>query len=87
MADVSKISINGTSYNIKDSSARASASDAFTKADSAKKTAESAASTANTALTTANTNTENITKITAASLSASYDTETESVVFVRGITI
>lgn len=87
MADVSKISINGTSYTIKDESARTAASNASTKADTAQDAADSATVAANNAMTTANANTENITKITAASLSVSYETETESVVFVRGITI
>lgn len=87
MADVSKISINGTSYNIKDSSARTSASNASTKADSAQTTADSATLTANNAMAATNANAENITKITANSLSVSYDTKTESVVLVKGITI
>ena len=87
MADVSKISLNGTSYNIKDITARSSADNASTKAADAQKTANSATTTANNALTAANTNSENITKITAGSLSASYDSTTESVVFTKGITI
>lgn len=87
MADVSKISINGTSYDLKDTTARSSAAAASTAANDAKESADGATLTANTASSKANANAENITKIIAASLSVSYDTDSESVVLANGISV
>lgn len=49
MADVSKISLYGTTYTIKDSTARTNAATAQTAANAAKATAETAQTTANEA--------------------------------------
>lgn len=50
MVDFSKLSINGTSYNVKDTIARSTASGAQTTANSAQSTASEAINTANSAL-------------------------------------
>lgn len=49
MADISKISLYGTPYTIKDSTARTNAATAQTTADTAKANAEAAQTTANEA--------------------------------------
>lgn len=49
MADFSKLSINGTSYNVKDTTARSTASGALSTANSAQQTATDA-NNANSAL-------------------------------------
>ena len=54
MADISQITVGSTTYNIKDSTARSSASSASTAAASAQATANSALAAASSAQTTAN---------------------------------
>lgn len=54
MADISQITVGSTTYNIKDSTARSSASSASTAAASAQTTANSALAAASSAQTTAN---------------------------------
>ena len=53
MADINKINLYGTVYNIEDAVARASAESAQETAEAAQTTATSAQTTANTAKTTA----------------------------------
>ena len=67
MADVSKLNINGTSYNIKDSTARTNA---------ASSAASAAQSTATNALNKANANESAI-----AGISATYVQDTETITF------
>lgn len=55
MADISKINLNGTSYTIKDDTARTSASSAVSTANTAKSTADTAKTTADNASRTATT--------------------------------
>lgn len=57
MADINKINLYGTVYNIEDVVGRASAKSAQSAADTAKETANTAKSTANNALSTAKSNT------------------------------
>lgn len=91
MANISKINLNGTSYTIKDDTARTSASNAVstantakTTADNASKTATTAKSTADSALSKATQNETNINKILAGgSVSASYTEETETITFTE----
>nr|DAV40972.1 MAG TPA: hypothetical protein [Caudoviricetes sp.] len=66
MADVSKISLYGTTYTIKDSTARTNAATAQTAANTAKATAATAQTTANEAK--------------AAALVISYASEEETIV-------
>ena len=85
MADVSKISLYGTSYNIKDANARTSASSANQAATSASQAAAAAKSIADTAHSNSETNGTNITKIASESLKASYTESTETIEFTKGI--
>ena len=67
MASITKISVEGTMYDISDAAARASAQNALSTANTAKTTADTAKTTANTAKTTADTakTTANTAKTTA----------------------
>lgn len=85
MADVSKISLYGTSYNIKDANARTSASSANQAAASASQAAAAAKSIADTALSNSETNETNITKLASESLKANYTESTETIEFTKGI--
>ena len=87
MADVSKISLNGTSYNIKDTSARSSAASASQAASSANQAASAAKSVADSALANSKTNETNITKVASESLKASYTEKTETIEFTKGIQV
>lgn len=87
MADVSKLNLYGTNYNIKDSNARSLANNANSKASTAQTTANEAKSEASTAQTTANTNAENITKIINSSVKIEYEESSETVKVSSGITI
>ena len=87
MADVSKISLYGTSYNIKDATARSSATSASQAATSASQAAAAAKSVADTALGNSETNEANITKLASESLKANYSESTETIEFVKGIQI
>ena len=87
MADVSKISLYGTSYNIKDANARSSATSANQAAASASQAAASAKSIADSALANSETNETNITKLASESLKATYAESTETIEFVKGIQI
>lgn len=87
MADVSKISLFGTSYSIKDSTARSSASNASTTATAAKNAADKAQTTADAASTKANTNATSIATLAGETLSVAYDTSTETVGFTKGVTV
>lgn len=68
MPDMSILQVNGTDYNVKDSTARSSASAAASAASAAQTAAEAAQSTANTAIDRLN------------NISASYESGTETVV-------
>lgn len=94
MADFVAITIEGTSYTVKDATARESAQNAETTANQAntaagqaQKTANSANSTAQAAQTKANQNETNINNLAGDSLSVSYAQESESIVFEKGIVI
>ena len=93
--DVSKIAINGTSYDIKDVTARSTADRAESTADSAmstadtakstadtaKSTADAAKSTADAAKSTANSATKKVEQLEQSMMSASYSTGTETISF------
>ena len=85
MADVSKISLYGSSYNIKDASARSSATSASQAASSASQAASAAKSVADSALAKSETNETNITKVASESLKASYTAATETIEFTKSI--
>lgn len=85
MADVSKISLNGTSYNIKDSSARSSASSASQAANSASQAASEAKTVADNALSKSETNTTNISKVASESVKVAYAADTETIEITKGI--
>lgn len=94
MADIKQISVNGTTYTIKDDTARTAAADASDAASTAQTTATQANNTANAANTLANTannnaNTAitNINKLSAESLTASYNSGSEALVLEKGVTI
>lgn len=94
MADFVAITVEGTSYTVKDATARESAQNAETTANQANTAAGQAQQTANTANTTAqaaqskaNQNETNITNLAGDSLTVSYVSESESIVFARGIEI
>lgn len=90
MADVTKLAINGQTYTIKDSIARAGVETAQTSANSAQTLANTANSTANTAKSTAesaNTTATNASTIATScknrldELSGEYDASTETISF------
>ena len=85
MADVSKISLYGTSYNIKDTTGRQSASEANNKATQAASAAATAQKTANDATTLATTNSERLDTLSGESLKVAYDSSTETIGFTKGI--
>ena len=92
MADFKAITIDGTSYTVKDETARAAAQQANTTAEQANTTAEQANTTAGQANTTAqaaqnkaNQNETDITNLSADSLVVSYVSASESIVFAKGI--
>lgn len=83
MADVSKLNVNGTSYDIKDSTARTTANQAKTAADNAQSDADAASSAASAAQTTATQalNKANANESAIADISATYNSETETITF------
>lgn len=85
MADVKSISLNGTSYNLKDATARSSADSANTAAASASQAAATAKSVADTALNNSKTNSTNISKVASESLKVVYSAETETLEITKGI--
>ena len=92
MADFKQIEINGTSYTVKDETARTAAASATETANAAKAAAETATETANTANTNASaalqkatTNETNIGNLAAESLVANYLSATETIQFTKGI--
>ena len=85
MADVSKFSLYGTSYNIKDLSARSSAASANQAAASASQAAFAAKTLADSALSNSETNETNITNLASESLKASYTVATETIEITKGI--
>lgn len=92
MADIRQITVNGTTYTIKDDTARTAAAEASKAASAAQSTATQANNTANTAnglANTANTNTAktNVTKLAGQSLKASYDSGSEALVLEKGVDI
>lgn len=87
MADVSKISLYGTNYDIKDSSARSSAASASSEAKSAAQTASTAKTTADSALSNSETNTANISKLASSSIAVEYTAETETIEITKGIQV
>ena len=78
MADFKFIEIDGTSYSVKDETAR-------TAAETAEQTANAANTTAQSAMTKANANEQDIASLAAESLTVSYVTDTETVKFAKGI--
>lgn len=78
MADFKQIEINGTSYTVKDETAR-------TAAESATETADTANRNASAAAEKATTNETNISSLAGESLVAKYLTETETIQFTKGI--
>ena len=85
MADVSKISLYGTSYTLKDSSARSSASSANAAAQSAAQAASEAKTIANNALTNSETNRTNISKLASESIKIVYTADKETLDITKGI--
>lgn len=85
MADVSKISLYGTSYTLKDSSARSAASSANAAAQSAAQAASEAKTIANNALTKSETNTTNISKLASESIKIVYTADKETLDITKGI--
>lgn len=92
MADFKQIEINGTSYTVKDETARTAASAAAETANAANAAAETATTTANLAMTGAQTalekatdNETNIGNLAAESLVANYLPQTETIQFTKGI--
>lgn len=90
MADVSIIQIDGTDYNIKDSTARTSAGNALTRANESMETANTAKTLAGTAQTTANSaqekanaNSTAIANLESKTLSVSY--ANEKITFTEGV--
>lgn len=90
MADVTKLSINGQTYNIKDSVARAGVEIAQTSANSAQSLANTANITANTAKSTAEGANATATSASAIAnscknrldeLNAEYSSDTETINF------
>lgn len=87
MADFKAITIDGTSYTVKDETARTQSSQAQSTASAAQAAAESAQSTAGQALSKANTNESDIDTLAGESLDVSYVAESESIQFTKGIVI
>lgn len=94
MADFVAITVEGTSYTVKDETARKSAQNAETTANQANTAAGQAQQTANTANTTAqaaqskaNQNETNITNLAGDSLTVRYVSESESIAFTKGIVL
>lgn len=94
MADIKQITVNGTTYTIKDDTARTAASEASETATAAQSTATQANNTANaanslanTANNNANTANSNVTKLAGQSLTASYNSGSEALVLEKGIDI
>ena len=87
MADIKQITVNGTTYTIKDDTARTAAAEASKAASAAQSTATQANNTANTANALANTAKTNVTKLAGQSLKASYDSGSEALVLEKGVDI
>ena len=87
MADFKAITIDGTSYTVKDETARAAAQQANTTAEQANTTAGQANTTAQAAQNKANQNEKDITNLSEDSLVVSYVSESESIVFAKGIVL
>lgn len=80
MADVSKINLYGTEYDIKDNTARTSATEAKTAAVTAQ-------NEANEATKKANANSANITKLSTEGIVIAYESKNESINVTKGITV
>ena len=78
MADFKQIEIDGTTYTVKDETAR-------TAAETARTAAETANTNAAAAVEKATTNETNISNLAAESLVAKYLTKTETIQFTKGI--
>lgn len=87
MADIKQITVNGTTYTIKDDTARTAAAEASKAAGAAQSTATQANKTANTANALANTAKTNVTELAGQSLKASYDSGSEALVLEKGVDI
>lgn len=94
MADFVAITVEGTSYTVKDATARESAQNAATTANQANTAAGQAQQTANSANTAAqaaqakaNQNETDITNLAGDSLTVSYVSESESIAFTKGINL
>lgn len=87
MADIKQITVNGTTYTIKDDTARTAAAEASKAASAAQSTATQANNTANTANNLANTANTNVTELAGQSLKASYDSGSEALLLERGVDI
>lgn len=80
MADFKAITIDGTSYTVKDETAR-------TQSSQAQSTANAAQTAAGQALSKATTNENDITELANEGLAVSYVSESESIQFTKGIVI
>ena len=87
MADVSKINLYGTDYNIKDATARSEANSAKTSANEAKTTANNAQNTANEAKGKAESNSTNISKLSTEGIVIAYESTDESINVTKGINL
>ena len=94
MADFVAITVEGTSYTVKDATARESAQNAETTANQANAAARQAQQTANSANTAtqaaqtkANQNETDIGSLAEDSLTVSNAAQSESIVFTKGIVI
>lgn len=83
MADVAILNINGTSYNIKDTSARSAAAAAQSTADTAKSAAAAAQSTANSAQSAAEAAQTTANNALAGAWNITYATNTETITFEK----
>ena len=94
MADVSKINLYGTNYNIKDATARSTISGAKTAADNAQNTANEAKTAADNAQNTANvakgraeSNSTNISKLSTEGIVIAYEQKNETINVTKGINL
>ena len=85
MADINKINLYGTVYNIEDEVSRTSAESAINTANSVKKTAESAKKTADSALSKANSNTTLINNAKQEIPVISYNSSEQQIEIIKGV--
>ena len=85
MADINKINLYGTVYNIEDEAGRASAESAQITADTANETANAAKTTAKSALSKANANTTLINNVKGKIPVISYNDVKQQIEITKGV--